>query len=121
MCINTCIAYTGPYQDLERCPLCDEPQYNPTALEESGGKKKVAHRQFHTMPVGPQLQALYHSKGSAEQMRYTEKRLEEIVNAGPENRGDYEDWCDGINFIQAFHDGRIKKGDPVLMFSIDGA
>ena len=121
MCINTCIAYTGPYQDLERCPLCDEPRYNPTTLEESGGKKKVAHRQFHTMPVGPQLQALYHSKGSAEQMQYAEKRLEEIVNAGPANRGNYEDWCDGINFIQAFRDGHIKKGDPVLMFSIDSA
>ena len=25
MCINKCIAYTGPYQDLERCPLCNEP------------------------------------------------------------------------------------------------
>ena len=39
MCINTCIAYTGPYQDLERCPLCDEPQYNMTALEEWGEEK----------------------------------------------------------------------------------
>ena len=25
MCINTCIAYTGPYHDLARCPLCNEP------------------------------------------------------------------------------------------------
>ena len=54
-------------------------------------------------------------------MRYAEKKLEEIVNAGLANRGDYEDWCDSIDFIQAFCDGRIKKGDPVLMFSIDSA
>ena len=71
------------------------------------------------MPVGLQLQALYHSKGSVEQMQYTEKKLEEIVNAGLANRGDYEDWCNGIDFLQAFRDGCIKKGDPVLMFFID--
>ena len=27
MCINLCIAYTGPFLDLEACPLCLEPQY----------------------------------------------------------------------------------------------
>ena len=48
----------------------------------------------------PNEQAHHRSKGSAEQMRYAEKKLEEIVNAGLENRGDYEDWCDGINFIK---------------------
>ena len=47
--------------------------------------------------------------------------LEEVINAAPENRGDYRDWCNGLDFIQDFHEGCIKKGDPVLMFSIDGA
>lgn len=68
MCIDTCVVYTGPYHDLEKCSQCDEPQYDPTIFETSGGKKKVTRHQFHTMPMGPQLQALYHSKESAEQM-----------------------------------------------------
>lgn len=121
MCIDTCVAYTGPYRDLERCPHCDAPRYYQTVLEDSGGTKKVARRQFHTMPVGPQLQALYRSHESAERMRYGEEKLKEIINAGPMNRSDYEDWCHGTDFIHAFLDGRINKGDPVLMFSIDGA
>ena len=121
MCIDTCVAYTGPYRDLEECPLCKVPRYNPVVFEASRGTKKVAQRQFHTLPVGPQLQALYRSKESAERMQYGEKMLEEVINAGPENRGDYRDWCDGLDFIQAFREGRIKKNDPVLMFSIDGA
>ena len=25
MCINLCIAYTGPFLDLDACPLCSEP------------------------------------------------------------------------------------------------
>ncbi|KAF9470286.1 hypothetical protein BDN70DRAFT_762603, partial [Pholiota conissans] len=29
MCPNTCIAYTGPYTDLDQCPFhnCREPRY----------------------------------------------------------------------------------------------
>ena len=29
MCINSCLAYTGPYKHLEICPECGEPRYEP--------------------------------------------------------------------------------------------
>jgi hypothetical protein len=48
MCINTCIAYTGPFSDLEMCPYCNTPCYDPVVLEKSGGQKKTAQREFHT-------------------------------------------------------------------------
>jgi hypothetical protein len=28
MCINSCVAFTGPFLTLDRCPLCDEPRYD---------------------------------------------------------------------------------------------
>lgn len=124
MCINTCIAYTGPFSILEICPYCNTPRYNPVVPGKSS-EKKAAQRVFHTMPIGPQLQAFYRSKESAEKMKYAENKLQEIVdealNAEEGTQPDFEDWCHGADFLQAFHEGRIKKGDPILMFSIDGA
>jgi hypothetical protein len=28
ICINSCVAYTGPFMDLDACPVCSEPRYN---------------------------------------------------------------------------------------------
>jgi len=30
MCPNSCLAYTGVWRDLDRCPLCDEPRFIQT-------------------------------------------------------------------------------------------
>ena len=59
MCVNSCIAYTGPFMELQSCPICSEPRYDQFRLEASNGKEKVPRQEFHTIPVGPQLQALY--------------------------------------------------------------
>jgi len=59
MCVKSCIAYTGPFVDLNACPLCSEPQYDQFHLESSSGLEKVPRQEFHTIPIGPQLQALY--------------------------------------------------------------
>ncbi|ETW85803.1 hypothetical protein HETIRDRAFT_311270, partial [Heterobasidion irregulare TC 32-1] len=39
MCTNTCIAYTGPYADLDKCPLCYESRYDEVHLALTGTKK----------------------------------------------------------------------------------
>ena len=124
MCINSCTAYTGPLSDRETCPFCSAPCYNPVMLEQSAGKRKVAQQEFHTMPIGPQLQALYHSKESMEKMHYGEDKLDEIMRrfmVGMGGMAEYKDWCHGSDFLKAFSKNHLKKGDPVLMFSIDGA
>ena len=59
MCINSCLAYTGPFSELEICPLCSEPRYDQFKLQSSGGSAKIPRQEFHTIPIGPQLQALY--------------------------------------------------------------
>ncbi|TFK31091.1 hypothetical protein BDQ12DRAFT_619579, partial [Crucibulum laeve] len=28
MCPNSCVAYTGPFAEFEKCPICKEDQYN---------------------------------------------------------------------------------------------
>jgi hypothetical protein len=66
MCIKTCVAYVGPFRDLDTCPYCGELHYDPIKLAASNGKTKVARREFHTMPISPQLQALWHNKDSAQ-------------------------------------------------------
>jgi hypothetical protein len=29
MCVNSCMAYVGPWADLQTCPECSEPRYDP--------------------------------------------------------------------------------------------
>ena len=41
MCVKPCIAYTGPFVDLNACPLCSEPRYDQFHLESSSGLEKV--------------------------------------------------------------------------------
>jgi hypothetical protein len=52
MCINSCLAYTGPFSELETCPLCSEPQYDQFKLQSSGGSAKIPQQEFHTIPIG---------------------------------------------------------------------
>ena len=123
MCINSCTTYTGPLSDRETCPFCSAPHYDPVVLEQSAGKRKVAQQEFHTIPIGLQLQALYCSKESMEKMHYGEDKLDEImrrVMAGMGGTAEYKDWCHGSDFLKAFSENHLKKGDPILMFSIDG-
>lgn len=123
MCIKSCVAYTGPFLDLEACPMCSEPRYDQFKLRSSRGKERIARQVFHTIPVGPQLQALYRNPESATHAHYLreerERVLSEINRAG--FLGKYSDVLHGTDLIEAFRDRRIGEDDIVLMFSIDGA
>ena len=50
MCINSCVAFTRPFQELAACLMCWEPRYNPLKPG-----LKIPHQEFHTIPLGPQL------------------------------------------------------------------
>ena len=68
-------------------------------LEQSAGKRKVAQQEFHTIPIGPQVQVLYCSKESTEKMHYGEDKLDEIMRRFMVWMGGmakYEDWCHGF-------------------------
>ncbi|GJE92947.1 hypothetical protein PsYK624_091060 [Phanerochaete sordida] len=119
MCVNSCIAYTGPFSTLERCPYtsCGAPRYIP-------GTRKP-QRQFVTLPLGPQLQALYRSPESAEAMRYRERATEELLAQMEEDDGrplpSLSDFLHGADYMDAVLSGNLGPNDICVMFSIDGA
>jgi hypothetical protein len=124
MCINSCIAYTGPFSDLDECPHCQEPPYDPIALEASGGITQNPRREFHTIPLGPQLQALWRTPRAADNMEYRNRRTAEVAEELDANDGinnAFEDFLHGSDNLDAVSDEHITSDDIVLLLSIDGA
>ncbi len=123
MCINLCITYTGPFAGLDTCPVCSEARYDRCRLESSHGKERVPRKEFHTIPIGPQFQALYQDPESAAHVHYLRlersRVLSEIEQTG--YLGEYSDVLHGTDLIEAFRNMRIREDDLVLMFSMDGA
>jgi hypothetical protein len=119
MCINSCVGYTGPFSLLEGCPICGEGRYEPNRAA------KVPRKQFHTIPIGPQLQALWRSPESAHDMGYrkrcTEHILDELRRQHGRRTSPYHDFFDGTDYLEAVQAGKINWDDMVLIFSIDGA
>ena len=70
MCPDSCAAFSGPFADLEHCPVCDTSRWDLNQLQASNGRVKVAAKQFTTIPIGPQLQVQYRNPQSARDMRY---------------------------------------------------
>ncbi|KAG1794935.1 uncharacterized protein BJ212DRAFT_1411911 [Suillus subaureus] len=73
MCFNLCVGFTGQFAHLESCPICGSSCYDQLILVQSSGKKKVACKQFPTVPIGPQLQAMFCDPQSAIDMQYQGK------------------------------------------------
>ena len=123
MCINLCVAYTGPFSDLEACPTCSEPWYDQFRLELSSRRDKIPRQEFHTIPIGPQLQVLYWEPETAIHTHYMRIEwsciLAEINQKGYLDK--YSDVLHGTDLIQAFREGHIGEDDIALLFSIDGA
>ena len=123
MCINSCAAFVGPYAHLDRCPECNEARYDQTRLENSGGSIKAPRAVFNTIPVAPQLQALWRHPESAHKMRYREQRTQAIFAELQANDGfvkAYDDVFCGSAYLDAVRDQKILPTDMLLMLSIDG-
>jgi hypothetical protein len=102
MCWKSCNGFTGALANLDNCPDCGESRWDPIRLAESGGETKIARRQFYTIPLGPQLQALWRSKEGATAMRYRTKKTQEILAELAANGGKlqhYNDLLSGTKFI----------------------
>ena len=69
MCVDSCAALTGPFADLEECPLCQKPCYNEEELAKSNGKK-VPQKVFMMFPLSLQLQSCWRSPETAQKMFY---------------------------------------------------
>ena len=116
MCPESCIAYTGPYGELEICPRCSTPRY-------IAGDNKKPQKRFSTIPVGPVIQALYGSRDIAEHMHYLEQRLaQNVEHVRVHGRLDkYDDTACSQELLDAWHSGSLRHSDVALQFSINGA
>ncbi|KAG2050112.1 hypothetical protein BDR06DRAFT_984129 [Suillus hirtellus] len=115
MCLNLCLAIMGPFADLETCPMSE--------LCVSNGHTKVTAQMFMTIPIGPQLQALYWHPNSVHDMCYLYSQVQEVL-AGLAQTGEipvFNNIAMGHNAIGAVLDGDIKENNIVLMVSLDGA
>lgn len=115
MCVNSCLAFTGPYADCEECPECHEPRYDQIKLKQSKGTKLVPRLRWHTIPIGPVIQALHRSISGARAMRYrrdrTEKLLAEIHQTGSQCAAVLDDYCCSSNYLNFADSGDIKPED----------
>ncbi|KAG6834618.1 hypothetical protein H0H93_008543, partial [Arthromyces matolae] len=124
MCLNSCMAYTGPWTNLERCPFCNTPRYDPTIYVSTRGKKKVSQRRFFTIPIGPVLQAKYRTVEGARNMKYRSRETAQILRELAETNGVIElfnDYLHASEYLEAVGRGDISMDDMVLIFSMDGA
>ena len=124
MCVKSCVGFTGPYMDLDRCPCCGEHRYNEKDLEESNGLRKVPRKVFTTFPLGPQIQARWKHPQMAKNMFYRWEKTEELLRertATGEPPAIFDDIFCGDSYMGLVDDDEIKKYDSVLMLSIDGA
>ncbi|KIY53770.1 hypothetical protein FISHEDRAFT_18296, partial [Fistulina hepatica ATCC 64428] len=123
MCVDSCCAFTGPFRDLENCPFCGKERYKPQTAGR-GSKTRKAWKQFPTILLAPQLQALHHSKESSYlkdyHVRCTEVIFEEY-RVHSAKISPYKDFVDGEEYLNAVQDGKITPDDTVLMLSMDGA
>ncbi|KAI5991815.1 hypothetical protein EDD15DRAFT_2124654, partial [Pisolithus albus] len=68
MCVNSCAAFVGPLSTFDACPECSEPRYDQVKLQRTNGRIKQPRAVFHTIPIAPQLQALWQHPETAEKM-----------------------------------------------------
>jgi hypothetical protein len=115
MCPNSCLAFTGPFKNDDICSECSEARFDPIT--------KKGRQQFYTIPIGPQLQALWANAESARKLDYRRRKTREIIDEIARNGKitRYEDFIHGSMYLEAVKSGRIQDTDMILMLSIDGA
>ncbi|KAK2462167.1 hypothetical protein APHAL10511_005799 [Amanita phalloides] len=118
MCINSCVAFTGPFKELDKHPKCNEHRYK----ENNRTKKMQPRKQFYTIPVGPQIQAMWRTPEGADHMRYCDWKMAEIIETILATGKILKfDVLHGLEYLKACCAGKITPDDTLLMFSLDGA
>ncbi|KZT32395.1 hypothetical protein SISSUDRAFT_994105, partial [Sistotremastrum suecicum HHB10207 ss-3] len=123
MCVDSCVAFTGPFAGYEQCPECNQPRYSgPPARP---GAPRKPRKQFMTLPLGTQLQGMWGSPAEARNMSYAARRVEEVKafrRQNPGNPGSWTDLIDGDDFLAAVKRKHVNPAtDPILILSLDGA
>ncbi|EIW74970.1 hypothetical protein CONPUDRAFT_40790, partial [Coniophora puteana RWD-64-598 SS2] len=121
MCWDSCQAFTGPLEDDLRCSQCGKHRYDQHILKHKG---KLVSRKFHTILLGPLLQAIYRDPQSAEDLAYRVLKTHEVLEAAIANNRIvevYDDYISGSDYIQSLLEKKIRDEDILIMSSLDGA
>lgn len=70
-CVNSCVAFTGPYENLESCPVCATHRYK---VNKNRPDQRVPRRTFLYIPLIPRLVNMYRDKETARLLRYRAHR-----------------------------------------------
>ena len=121
MCPNSCMAFTGTFSTLEKCQFCGEDRFRKS--QHGNVSKPVPRRQFVTLPIGPQLQALWRHPTTVAKLRDRLQRTREALTDRNKERGirDYYDICCGSEYLNLVESGKILDNDMLLYISMDGA
>lgn len=133
MCVKSCMAYTGPFSLLVSCKFCNEPRYmtssgKPIPPDKYSSENRLNYLprlQYHTIPLGPQLQALFRNTQSAENMKHRQERTRQILEKLEAEEQDfpseYDDVYCGQDYLEAVRSRRIDDDTIVVNWSEDGA
>ena len=126
MCPRSCIAYTGAYASLEKCPynrgndLCNEPRYHkPTS---SGRLKPRA--QVQILPVMAKIRAMFANADTAKLLRHRDSCLQSALHlVGTAATRKYSDYGDSqVHVMQHTELGLFQDPrDIAFALSTDGA
>ena len=128
MCPNSCIAYTGQYRDLEKCPfhikslgvnkICDSPRYK-YGLSET----KKPRAQVQILPVMSTIRAMFHNADTAKLLRHRDSCLQQALHLVGTTLQTYSDYGDS-NMHAMQHNDMGLFNDPrdiAFALSTDGA
>lgn len=115
MCPNTCLAFTGPFVNDDKCSECGEAYFDSIMNK--------ARQEFYIILVGPQFQALWASVKGARKLDYQQRKTWEDIDEIKRNGGvtHFEDFIHGSAYLEAIKSGCIQDTDMILMLSLDGA
>ncbi|KAF5351556.1 hypothetical protein D9758_007159 [Tetrapyrgos nigripes] len=107
MCSNSCLGFTGPFAE------CGAPRNNAQT-----GKPQL----FYTLPVGPQVQAMWRDPEMAEGMRSFYTRAKEALTEYERTSQlkEFDDISCGKDILDAVQDQQITETTTLLMISLDG-
>lgn len=75
MCVKKCLAYTGPFSQMDLCPSCGSPRCMHNAAKPDC---KEPQQTVTTLLLGPMVQAFRRHPETAKRWSYLRHRIEEI-------------------------------------------
>ncbi|KAE8238524.1 hypothetical protein A4X13_0g8475, partial [Tilletia indica] len=127
MCPSSCVAFTGPRQDMTHCPMCSLARYRYVGAR----RTQVAVKTYNYVPYLPRLRAYFGNEAWSRVLLYWGKRGRATADAFGFTDGlassckddhVFGDLCDGMSHIRHRQDGRfLDDREVAVAISTDGA